>query len=284
MLSWLMGLVTGGAARTRGAHETRAARKHCACGPRCGSLDRGQGPRRIVTTGPQRNRRLSPRRGRTAVNRPRPLSEPDTLCPWKLPQGCGEPPGNPHQLGRQPTDFAWSALAKTDEERALRTAWLVLVAAALAVAGVAGLIGRQVTRPLPALSLTAELVSVQKPDTAHFSWPEAREAAVTVRGLAAAWSTSDQPVVPIASVTKIMTAYIVLRDHPLTGDGQGPSIAVTQADVATYQSDVGNGDSSAAVAAGEALTEREALEALLLPSADNIATLLADWDAGSRAS
>ncbi len=166
----------------------------------------------------------------------------------------------------------------------MRTAWLVLVAAALAVAGVAGLIGRQVTRPLPALSLTAELVSVQKPDTAHFSWPEAREAAVTVRGLAAAWSTSDQPVVPIASVTKIMTAYIVLRDHPLTGDGQGPSIAVTQADVATYQSDVGNGDSSAAVAAGEALTEREALEALLLPSADNIATLLADWDAGSRAS
>jgi D-alanyl-D-alanine carboxypeptidase (penicillin-binding protein 5/6) len=79
-----------------------------------------------------------------------------------------------------------------------------------------------------------------------------------------------------------MTAYIVLRDHPLAGDEQGPSITVTQADFQTYQSDVANGDSNAAVAAGEKLTEREALEALLLPSADNIAMMLASWDAGSR--
>ena len=43
-----------------------------------------------------------------------------------------------------------------------------------------------------------------------------------------------------------------------------------------------NGDSNAAVAAGEKLTEREALEALLLPSANNIAMMLANWDAGSR--
>jgi serine-type D-Ala-D-Ala carboxypeptidase (penicillin-binding protein 5/6) len=164
----------------------------------------------------------------------------------------------------------------------LRAAWLVLVAAFVAVAGVAGLIGRQVTRPLPALSLTADLVSVQKATGASFSWPQAKEAAITVRGLTGSWSTSQQPVVPIASVTKIMTAYIVLRDHPLTGDEPGPSITVTQADVQTYQSDAANGDSSAAVAAGEKLTEREALEALLLPSADNIAMMLANWDAGSR--
>jgi D-alanyl-D-alanine carboxypeptidase (penicillin-binding protein 5/6) len=126
------------------------------------------------------------------------------------------------------------------------------------------------------------LVSVQKASGASFSWPEAKEAAVTVRGLAAAWSTAQQPVVPIASVTKIMTAYLVLRDHPLAGDEQGPSITVTQADFQTYQSDVANGDSNAAVAPGEKLTEREALEALLLPSADNIAMMLANWDADSR--
>jgi D-alanyl-D-alanine carboxypeptidase (penicillin-binding protein 5/6) len=35
------------------------------------------------------------------------------------------------------------------------------------------------------------------------------------------------------------------------------------------------------VVAGETLTEIEALEALLIPSGNNIATLLADWDAGS---
>jgi D-alanyl-D-alanine carboxypeptidase (penicillin-binding protein 5/6) len=147
---------------------------------------------------------------------------------------------------------------------------------------VAALIGRQVTRPLPALSLTADLVSVQKASAVSFSWPEAKESAVTVRGLAATWSTSQQPAVPIASVTKIMTAYIVLHDHPLAGGEQGPSITVTQADVATYQAAVANGESNAPVAAGEKITEREALEALLLPSANNIAILLANWDAGSR--
>src|SRR5258707_15034669 len=79
-----------------------------------------------------------------------------------------------------------------------------------------------------------------------------------------------------------MTAYLILRDHPLTGDAQGQSIPVTQADVAEYQSDVANGNSNAAVAAGENPAERKALEALMLPSADNIAMLLARWDAGSR--
>lgn len=164
----------------------------------------------------------------------------------------------------------------------MRTAWLMLAVAFIAVAGLAALIGKQVTRPLPALSLTASLVSVTQPDSGGFSWPQAREAAVTIDGLDAAWATSEQPTEPIASVTKVMTAYIVLRDHPLASDEEGPSIKVTQADVQAYQADVAHGDSSAAVAAGEELTEREALEALLLPSADNIALLLAKWDAGSR--
>jgi D-alanyl-D-alanine carboxypeptidase (penicillin-binding protein 5/6) len=35
------------------------------------------------------------------------------------------------------------------------------------------------------------------------------------------------------------------------------------------------------IAAGERLTERQALQALLLPSANNIAAILARWDAGS---
>jgi D-alanyl-D-alanine carboxypeptidase (penicillin-binding protein 5/6) len=78
-----------------------------------------------------------------------------------------------------------------------------------------------------------------------------------------------------------MTAYIVLGDHPLTGDAQGPSITITKADQKAYKSAVVNGDSNAAVAAGERITERQALEALLLPSADNIADVLAQWDAGT---
>jgi D-alanyl-D-alanine carboxypeptidase (penicillin-binding protein 5/6) len=54
-------------------------------------------------------------------------------------------------------------------------------------------------------------------------------------------------------------------------------------EAAAYPAQVRNGDSLVPVSAGEQLTERQALEALLLPSADNMAWILARWDAGSQA-
>jgi len=92
---------------------------------------------------------------------------------------------------------------------------------------------------------------------------------------------SGQPI-PIASVTKVMTAYVVLHDHPLRDGASGPQIVVRPADVSDYVADHAAGQSVVAVQAGESLTERQALEGLLLPSGNNIATLLARWDAGSE--
>ncbi|HEV3382218.1 MAG TPA: hypothetical protein VG142_14735 [Trebonia sp.] len=155
-------------------------------------------------------------------------------------------------------------------------------ATAVLVAVIAALAGVQLTRAIPASSIAIySTIAADQPGGTGFSWPSARESAVSVAGLDGSWQSGDQREVPIASVAKMMTAYIVLGDHPLTGDSQGPSITVTEADEETYESDVANGDSNAAVAAGETITERQALEALLLPSADNIADLLAEWDAGS---
>src|SRR5207253_8066956 len=92
-----------------------------------------------------------------------------------------------------------------------------------------------------------------------------------------------QPAVPIASLAKIMTADIVLRGRPLPAAGPGPVITVTAADAAAYASDERQGQSVVQVAAGEKLTERQALEAMLIPSVNNIASLLARWDASSEA-
>jgi D-alanyl-D-alanine carboxypeptidase (penicillin-binding protein 5/6) len=89
--------------------------------------------------------------------------------------------------------------------------------------------------------------------------------------------------VPIASVAKLMTAYVILQDHPLSASGSGPDITVEPSEAAAYPSQASSGDSLVAVAAGEAISERHALEALLLPSADNMAWILARWDAGSQA-
>jgi D-alanyl-D-alanine carboxypeptidase (penicillin-binding protein 5/6) len=88
-------------------------------------------------------------------------------------------------------------------------------------------------------------------------------------------------VVPIASVAKVMTAYVVLRDHPLEAGQEGPRITLTEEDAVDTERRVRQGESIVPVVAGEQLTERQALQALLLPSANNIAAVLAAWDAGS---
>jgi D-alanyl-D-alanine carboxypeptidase (penicillin-binding protein 5/6) len=78
-----------------------------------------------------------------------------------------------------------------------------------------------------------------------------------------------------------MTAYLVLRDHPLRPGQDGPTITLTDADVADTERRRRQQESVVPIAAGVQLTELQALQALLLPSANNIAAVLARWDAGS---
>lgn len=87
---------------------------------------------------------------------------------------------------------------------------------------------------------------------------------------------------PIGSVAKAMTALVVLGAHPLAPGAGGPSLTMTAADVARYRQARGEGGSTVPVYAGEVLTERDLLLALLLPSANNIAETLAAWVSGNR--
>jgi D-alanyl-D-alanine carboxypeptidase (penicillin-binding protein 5/6) len=116
-----------------------------------------------------------------------------------------------------------------------------------------------------------------------FEWPSGGETAVAVAGVGLIETSPDQHRVPIASLTKMMTALVVLHDHPLAPGQAGPTLSIGPDDVADWERDVRAGDSVVEVKAGEVLTEYQALEALLIPSADNIADRLASWDAGSAA-
>jgi serine-type D-Ala-D-Ala carboxypeptidase (penicillin-binding protein 5/6) len=118
---------------------------------------------------------------------------------------------------------------------------------------------------------------------AAVSWPADGFSAADISGVGAVAGPGATRPVPIASVAKVMTAYVILHDHPLPADGSGPEIAVQPSEAAAYPAQVRDGDSLVPVAAGESLTERQALAALLLPSADNMAWILARWDAGSQA-
>src|SRR5262245_5240489 len=111
-------------------------------------------------------------------------------------------------------------------------------------------------------------------------WPAHGQAAVQV-GQSRVQAGPNQHAAPIASVAKVMTAYLVLRDHPLRPGEEGPTITLTEADVADTDRRRRQQESVVSIAAGEQLTERQALQALLLPSANNIAAVLARWDSGS---
>jgi D-alanyl-D-alanine carboxypeptidase (penicillin-binding protein 5/6) len=115
------------------------------------------------------------------------------------------------------------------------------------------------------------------------SWPADGVSAADIGGFGLVAGPGATRPVPIASVAKLMTAYVILNDHPLPAGGSGPDIAVQPSEAAAYPSQARDGDSLVPVVAWETLTERQALEALLLPSADNMAWILARWDAGSQA-
>ncbi len=155
---------------------------------------------------------------------------------------------------------------------------LILVVIVVALSAV------QVFRPIPAMALANNVPSTYRvPGQLQVNWPSEGAAALSVSGVGLMGEKNGNQQAPIASLTKMMTAYLVLKHHPLAYGQQGPVLTVTPQDVQTYQADYNNGDSVVKVAVGEKLSEYQLLEALLLPSGDNIATLLANWVDGNTA-
>ncbi|MFE0477961.1 D-alanyl-D-alanine carboxypeptidase [Streptomyces sp. NPDC058947] len=133
--------------------------------------------------------------------------------------------------------------------------------------------------PTPTLELTAKDSHTFEGGQVDIPWPAKGQAALDVQGIGTFGSSGEQKPVPIASVAKVMTAYVILRDHPLKSGADGPKIDIDQA--AEDQSDAGQ-ESTVDVTKGDKISQREALESILIASANNVARLLARWDAGSE--
>ena len=167
-------------------------------------------------------------------------------------------------------------------------AWSITVAAAVSVFGAAAILAGLRLAVVPPVPAPAPVVTLTLPNPVaipgtppQLPWPAQGQAAVEVVGIGSLGASGTGRPAPIASVTKVMTAYVVLADHPLAPGSDGPGITVSPADAAAYPAQVAANESLVRVTAGEVLTERQALAALLLPSADNIAQILARWDAGT---
>lgn len=137
--------------------------------------------------------------------------------------------------------------------------------------------------PLPAPTVTRTLpVSTVIPGKAPtVPWPRSGQAALYVEGVGSIGTSGGSEPLPIGSVAKVMTAYVILTEHPLDRGEHGPKLTVSAAQAAAYPSELARGESLIRVTAGAVFTERQALQAVLLPSANNMARILAAWDAGS---
>lgn len=141
----------------------------------------------------------------------------------------------------------------------------------------------QASRPYPAIAATPVSTSVVLPGQFSVTFPVQGESAVGTVKFGVISASAVQTPVPIASVAKVMTAYLVLKAYPLKTGQDGPTLTMTVQDVTDYQNDLKDGDSVLKVTQGENLTEKQLLEGLLLPSGDNVATTLGRWVSGTDA-
>src|SRR5664280_334558 len=174
-------------------------------------------------------------------------------------------------------------LADTGRRRHRVLPWVLLAVVLLLVgAGTIVAVSRVDTPLARPVTHPAATSAIVVPGAApSLPWPAKGQGAVAVPSIQFAAQSGAETPVPIASLTKITTAVVILRDHPLPTGSDGPVITVTTADVAEYESELKSDESSITIQVGETLTERQMLEALLTQSANDIAFSLAVWDAGS---
>lgn len=113
------------------------------------------------------------------------------------------------------------------------------------------------------------------------SWPSNAQAAIGIQGQGVLDETANQKPVPTASVAKVMLALAVLKKHPLEPNQSGPVITISPNDVQLFNQYLYEGGSVVRVQAGQQITQYQALQAVLLASANNLADTLAIWAYGS---
>ncbi|MFH8795013.1 D-alanyl-D-alanine carboxypeptidase [Streptomyces sp. NPDC017941] len=153
--------------------------------------------------------------------------------------------------------------------------WTPLVLLLVVVFAVA-----QAVRPLPEpkLALTSASSYAFEGGKPSIPWPDKGQAAMDVDGIGSFGTAGEQKPVPIASIAKVMTTYLILRDHPIKKGENGQTLVVDAKAQRHYEKGKPENESVVKVTKGQKITQYEALQAVMLPSANNVARMLARWD------
>ncbi|MBB6390765.1 D-alanyl-D-alanine carboxypeptidase family protein [Microbacterium thalassium] len=107
------------------------------------------------------------------------------------------------------------------------------------------------------------------------AWPAKGDAAIAVAGIRGTES-SDDARASIASITKLVTALVVLDEMPLSVGEDGPDYWFGYNDTLAYWNYRNRGESALDVPVGGKLTQYQMLEGMLIGSANNYADRLAN--------
>src|SRR5580704_13088660 len=199
---------------------------------------------------------------------PRPRSAPGPVAVMDMPRRSPSDdlrPGRPPRRGRvigPHRSVRGPAQARTGHRRRRGILALLAVLACLAGFAIAELKTSPsapvtprplVTSPSGTDTSRAETAAPRRERLATVSWPADGVAAADISGFGVVAGPGATRPVPIASVAKVMTAYVVLHDHPLPGGGSGPDITVQPSEAAAYPSQARDGESLVPVTAGERL-------------------------------
>lgn len=135
------------------------------------------------------------------------------------------------------------------------------------------------------LDATAQVVEPPKKQHAietPLPWPTYGQSAYGINsdGVLAQSKEAMEPV-PIASLAKVITALAVLDKKPLAPGEQGPMITITEEDEELFRDYIAKDGTVVPVKAGTQISQYQALQATLLPSANNVSDTLARWAFGS---
>ena len=167
---------------------------------------------------------------------------------------------------------------KVGRKKTLRRVLVVLIVMVLCAGGLTWFVVRA---PKASFVPILNLSSITPGTAPAVVWPAEGQGAWAIPAFGATAGSPNQASIPIGSTAKMMTALVVLFDHPLALGQSGPSFTVTAQDKSDYDATLTSDQSHIAVTVGESLTEYQLLEGLLIHSGNNYANMLARWDAGS---
>ncbi len=167
-----------------------------------------------------------------------------------------------------------------------------LIVASVILASTGGYTAYALTAPIGRATLEAQAPDVDIPPAAQISWPVDGAYAVSIAGAddylgaeaSGIWaSNGDNSARPMASISKLITALVILNAKPLadTTDA-GPTITFSRADHALYDKYYVLNATIAEMPTGSSMSERDALEAMLIVSASNYAEAVSTWAYGSQ--